>query len=166
MTSNIPEVQNLFGELAKKIAITGADLTPSLIGRSLYGLQGELLTFCVFLSDGVVTIVSLSLTILGISSEVSIFADVSPLAGVYGDTDEAQFLLSALWDKIKVVKTQMPLSSIAMGLEGIALLKDPLGNNIRQYLYAQCLNLGTEYVQGKFLIFFAFFVFLDLTDYF
>lgn len=88
MTSNITEVQNLLGELAKKIAITGAELTPSQVGRSLAGLKG-------------------------LSSEVSIFAEISPLAGVYGDTDEAQFLLSALWDKIKVVKGQMPLKSIA-----------------------------------------------------
>ena len=85
----------------------------------------------------------------GLSSEVSIFAEVSPLAGVYGDTDEAQFLLSALWDKIKTVKTQMPLRSIAQGLEGIIFLKDPISANIRNYLQAQAIRLGAEYNHGE-----------------
>lgn len=119
MTSNVTEVQNLLGELAKKIAITGAELSPTQIGRALGGLQG-------------------------ISNEVSIFAEISPLAGVYGDTDEAQFLLSAMWDKIKVVKAQMSLKSIADGLLGITFLKDPVGINIRNYLYAQCIRLGAD----------------------
>lgn len=120
MTSNVTEVQSLLGELAKKIAITAAELSPTQVGRALGGLQG-------------------------ISNEVSIFAEISPLAGVYGDTDEAQFLLSALWDKIKNVKAQMPLKSIADGLLGITFLKDPVGINIRNYLYAQCIRLGAEF---------------------
>jgi hypothetical protein len=40
MTSNIPEVQELAGELAKKVSQSTAVLTPSEIGRALFGLQG------------------------------------------------------------------------------------------------------------------------------
>ena len=29
---------------------------------------------------------------------------------------------------------------------GVALLRDPVGNNIRQYLYAQCIRLGSDNV--------------------
>jgi hypothetical protein len=42
----------------------------------------------------------------------------------------------------------MPLSAIAAGLSGITLLKDPIGNNIRQYLFAQSISLGSEYTAG------------------
>jgi len=40
MTCEYPEVQELVGELAKKIAATGAELSPQLAGRALFGLQG------------------------------------------------------------------------------------------------------------------------------
>ena len=39
MSSNVDEVLQLVGELAKKIATTGAVLTPRDIGRALFGLQ-------------------------------------------------------------------------------------------------------------------------------
>ena len=94
MNSKVGEVQNLLSELAKKIAFSPADLSPTLIGRALFGLQG-------------------------ISSEASIFAESGSALRVYYDSDEAQFLVSTLWDKIKTVNAQMSLSAIAMGLQGI-----------------------------------------------
>jgi len=51
--------------------------------------------------------------------------------------DEVQFLLSALWDKIKTVMLPMPLAAIALGLQGVSQLNDPTANNIKQYLYAK-----------------------------
>ncbi len=115
MTSNIPEVQELVSELAKKISYTGAELTPPLIGRALFGLQG-------------------------LSSAPSIFQE----SAIGIDSDEVQFLLSTLWDKIKVNKGSMSLSSISLGLSGIIYLKDPIANNIRQYLYYQLLQIGDK----------------------
>jgi len=113
MAEKVPEVQELLGELAKKIAVTAAELSPEEVGRALFGLQG-------------------------LSSEASIFAE--SVIGI--DSDEVQFLLSTLWDKIKVVKGQWSLGSLAMGLQGIILLKDPLADSIRQFLYSQCIKLG------------------------
>lgn len=40
MTSDVSEVQDLVGELAKKISSTAAILRPVHIGRALFGLQG------------------------------------------------------------------------------------------------------------------------------
>lgn len=57
------------------------------------------------------------------------------------DSDEVQFLLSALWDKIKISREIMPLSAISMGLQGLTLLNDPIASNIKQYLYLQLLQL-------------------------
>jgi len=113
MAEKVPEVQELLGELAKKIAVTAAELSPEEVGRALFGLQG-------------------------LSSEASIFAE----SAIGIDSDEVQFLLSTLWDKIKVVKAQWSLGSLAMGLQGIILLKDPLADSIRQFLYYQCIKLG------------------------
>lgn len=109
------EVQELLSELAKKISATGASLSAEQIGRVLFGLQG-------------------------LSSEPSIFAD----SAIALENDEVQFLVSALWDKIKVFTGFMPLGAIAQGLQGITLLKDPISNNIRQYLYAQAIRAGSE----------------------
>ena len=115
LSSDIPEVQELVSEIAKKISSTGATLSSEEIGRSLYGLQG-------------------------LSSQASIFSD----SAIGLDVDEVQFLVSALWDKIKNVRDLMPLNDIGMGLSGITLLKDPISENIRQYLYAQTIRVGTE----------------------
>jgi hypothetical protein len=76
--------------------------------------------------------------ITGLSSQASIFED----SAIGIDSDEVQFLLSALWDKVKVRKEGMTLASIGMGLQGIILLKDPIANNLRQYMYLQLLKLG------------------------
>jgi hypothetical protein len=40
-TSDVPEVQELVGEIAKKIAVTAAELNSEQLGRALFGLQGE-----------------------------------------------------------------------------------------------------------------------------
>lgn len=114
MTGDMPEVQELLGELAKKIATTAAELTPDQIGRALFGLQS-------------------------LSSNSGLFEESAILL----DSDEVQFLISALWDKIKSRTDQMPLAAIAMGLQGLVSLKDPIANNIRQYLYVQAIRLGS-----------------------
>lgn len=113
MTSDVEEVQELLGELAKKVATSGAEMTPGQMGRALFGLQG-------------------------LSSSASIFQET--VIGV--DSDEVEFLLSALWDKAKVMKDQFSLSAIAMGMQGLTLLKDPIADNFRQFLYMQALRLG------------------------
>jgi len=115
MTSDVPEVQELAGELAKKIATTAAPLNAVQIGTTLFGLQS-------------------------MASESSLFAD----SAIGLESDEVQFLLSAIWDKVKVCQDQMPLSSIAMGLQGLTKLKDPVANNLRQYLYVQAIRLGNS----------------------
>lgn len=112
MTSDVPEVQEMIGELAKKMSSTAAVLTPSQVGRALFGLQG-------------------------FSSSPSIFEESA--LGI--DSDEVQFLLSVLWDKIKVMKETIPLASIAMGLQGMILLKDPIASNIKLFLYMQLLQI-------------------------
>lgn len=118
MSSDVDEVQQLVGELAKKIATTAAVLTPRDIGRALFGLQG-------------------------LSSSSPLFAE-----SVIGlDADEVQFLMSALWDKIKVnTAASFPLSSIAMGLQGLMLLKDPIAENIRQFLHMKVISMNAETV--------------------
>eukprot|EP01041_Mallomonas_annulata_P003235 gene3235-6403_t len=113
MTSDIPEVQELVGEIAKKIATTAAELSPVQIGKILFGLQS-------FTSAG------------------GLFED----SAIGLESDELQFLLSAIWDKVKVSQDQMPLSAIAMGLQGLTRLRDPIANNLRQFLYAQAIRLG------------------------
>jgi very-short-patch-repair endonuclease len=115
MSSDVPEVQLLVGELAKKIAATAAPLRGAEVGRALFGLQ------C-------------------LSSSPSIFAE----SAVGIDSDEVLFLISALWDKLKVNSEPMALSAIAQGLQGITLLRDPIAQNIRKYLYAQVVRLGAE----------------------
>ena len=114
-TSDIQEVQDLAGALAKKIAFTNAQLTSSQLGRALFGLQGLSTAGSIFLES-----------VIGI------------------DSDEVQFLLSTLWDKVKVRQERMELRDIAQGLLGITLLKDPIGNNLRQYMYLQLVRLGLE----------------------
>jgi len=113
MADKGPEVQELLSELAKKISVTAAEMNPDEVGRALFGLQG-------------------------LSSQASIFAESA--LGI--DSDEVQFLLSTLWDKIKMVKGPWGLGAIAMGLQGITLLRDPLADKIRQFLYYQCIRLG------------------------
>ena len=78
--------------------------------------------------------------LIGLSSQASIFEDTA--IGI--DSDEVQFLLSTLWDKVKVRKGDMTLGSIGLGLQGILLLKDPIANNLRQYLYMQLLKIGNR----------------------
>ncbi len=56
--------------------------------------------------------------------------------------DEVQFLLSALWDKIKIIREPFALSAISEGMLGITLLKDPIAENIRQFLYLETLRMG------------------------
>jgi hypothetical protein len=113
MSSSIPEVQDLCRELAKKISSTAAELSPEQAGRALFGLQG-------------------------FSSARSLFEESS----IGLDIDDAQFLISALWDKIKIMKTPMPLSAISMGMQGLTLLKDPLSLNIKQFMYVQAIQMG------------------------
>lgn len=115
MTSKIPEVQELVGELAKKIASTGAVLNSEQLGRALFGLQG-------------------------LSSDAALFEE----SAIGLDSDEVQFLLSTLWDKVKVRREGMTLGAIGMGLQGITLLKDPIASNLRQYMYLQLLRLGIQ----------------------
>jgi len=112
MTSNVPEVQELVSQLAKKVATTSANLSPAQLGKALFGLQG-------------------------LSSAASIFQD-----SVIGlDSDEVDFLLSAINDKIRVMTdTRIPLSSIAMGLQGLTFLKDPISTSIKQLLYSQLVK--------------------------
>lgn len=59
------------------------------------------------------------------------------------ETDEVKFLLSNLWDEIKVVKVPIDLEDIAMDLQWISGLRDPIAENIRQYLYTQVVNMNT-----------------------
>lgn len=115
MSSETDEVQELLGELAKKIATTAAVLAPRDIGRALFGLQG-------------------------LSSSQSLFQE----SAIGLDSDEVQFLLSALWDKIKVVTAPIPLSAIAMGLQGLTQLRDPIADNIRQFLYIQAISMKNQ----------------------
>ena len=76
MTSNVPEVQELAGELAKKVSASSAELTPEQIGRCLFGLQG-------------------------LSSSASLIQE----SALGLDSDEVQFLVSTLWDKVLLIKT-------------------------------------------------------------
>lgn len=52
--------------------------------------------------------------------------------------------MSALWDKIKLNREIIPLSSVAMGLQGLASLNDPISNNIKQYLFMQLLKIPSD----------------------
>ena len=56
------------------------------------------------------------------------------------DSDEVQFLISTLWDKVKVLKQRMSLEDMALGLQGISRLDDPISENIRQYIFYQLLT--------------------------
>jgi hypothetical protein len=112
------EVQELLAELAKTIAATNAALTSEQLGRALFGLQG-------------------------LRTEPSVIQE----SALGLESDEKEFLLSALWDKIKARETskypfRMYLRDIAQGMLGITQLHDPLGNNIRSYLYQQLNWLG------------------------
>lgn len=115
LSSSVEEVQVLVGEIAKKVASTAAEFSPAQVGRTLFGMQG-------------------------LSSSASIFQE----SAIGLDADEVQFLLSALWDKIKVMKQQFPLSAISMGLSGLTYLKDPIADNIRQFLYLQIVAIGEK----------------------
>jgi very-short-patch-repair endonuclease len=114
MSSSVNEVQELIGELAKKISATAAVLTPRDMGRALFGLQG-------------------------LSSSRSLFVE----SAIGLDSDEVQFLLSALWDKIKLnTAVNVPLASAAMGLQGLSQLRDPIAENLRQFLYVKVISMG------------------------
>lgn len=115
MQSNVQEVQSLLTELAKKISVSPANLSPEQVGRALFGLQG-------------------------LSSQGSIFTD----SAIGIDVDEVQFLEETLWDKIKTVREKFPLSSVAEGLLGITLLKSPVAGKIRQFLYSQVSTGPTD----------------------
>ena len=74
----------------------------------------------------------------GLSSTASIFQD----SAVGLDSDEVTFLLSTIYDKIKVVKDpSLPLSSLAISLQGMTSLKDPISMNIKSFLYNQLLKM-------------------------
>lgn len=124
LRNDVPEVQELLGEIAKKVSSTAAGLSIQQLGRALFGLQG-------------------------LTTSGSIFED----SAVFLDNDETQFLMSTLWDKVKVQQSEPitddadfsnNLASISQGLIGIAGLRDPIGNNLRQYLYMEVIRLGTE----------------------
>lgn len=123
MTSNIPEVQELAGELAKKVSQSTAVLTPSEIGRALFGLQG-------------------------LSSSASLIQE----SALGLDSDEVQFLLSTLWDKVKLCKTKMSLEDIAMGMQGIIQLRDPIAENLRQYMYYQVMTMDPAEVGIAYIV--------------
>jgi hypothetical protein len=123
MTSNIPEVQELAGELAKKVSQSTAMLTPSEIGRALFGLQG-------------------------LSSSASLIQE----SALGLDSDEVQFLLSTLWDKVKLCKTKMTLEDIALGMQGIIQLRDPIAENLRQYMYYQVMTMDPAEVGIAYII--------------
>lgn len=75
--------------------------------------------------------------LVGLSSSASIFQD----SAIGLDSDEVAFLLSAIYDKIKTMSdTRIPLSSAAMGLQGMTFLKDPISVNIKQFLYSQLVK--------------------------
>merc|ERR1711871_861956 len=112
LSSDVQEVQNLLTELAKKISVSPAKFTPAQVGRALFGLQG-------------------------LSSQGSIFSE----SAIGIDVDEVQFLEETLWDKIKMVKERLSLSSVAEGMLGISLLRSPVANKIRQFLYNK-VNTG------------------------
>lgn len=124
LSGDIPEVQELLGELAKKVSSTAAELTMPQLGRALFGLQG-------------------------LSASGSIFED----SAVFLDNDEAQFLMSTLWDKVRMqqptamteeIDINQKLAAISQGLIGIAGLRNPIGNNLRQYLYMEVIRMGVE----------------------
>lgn len=120
LDSDVPEVQELLGELAKKIALTQVTLSSQQLGRALFGLQGLRSTSSVFAESAI-----------GLAS------------------DEVQFLLSALWDKVKLrasrpVPFHMYLGDVAQGLLGLTQLNDPIANNLRLYLYSQLTHIGSS----------------------
>ena len=82
MTSNVPEVQELAGELAKKVSASNAELSPEQIGRCLFGLQG-------------------------LSSSASLIQE----SALGLDSDEVQFLVSTLWDKVLLFRTFFAFST-------------------------------------------------------
>jgi hypothetical protein len=45
----------------------------------------------------------------------------------------------------------MQLADVGMGLQGLTLLRDPIANNLRQYMYLQMLRLGIERAERKAL---------------
>jgi hypothetical protein len=81
----------------------------------------------------------------GLSSSASLFSE----SAIGIDADEVNFLLSAIWDKVKLVKKPMPLGSIALGLQGISLLKDPIAENLRQYMYIQLLKMDPAVIAAS-----------------
>lgn len=83
------------------------------LGKALYGLQG-------------------------LSSSKSIFEETA--IGI--DSDEVQFLLSTMWDKIKIRKDGVTLKAAWQSLQGVARLRDPIAENIRQYMYQTIIQLG------------------------
>mmetsp|Transcript_9646 Transcript_9646/g.9440 ORF Transcript_9646/g.9440 Transcript_9646/m.9440 type:complete len:893 (-) Transcript_9646:375-3053(-) len=123
MTSNVPEVQELAGQLAKKVSASAVILTPSEIGRALFGLQG-------------------------LSSSASLIQE----SAIGLDSDEVQFLLSTLWDKVKLCKTKMTLEDIALGMQGIIQLRDPIAENLRQYMYYQVMTMDPAECGIKYVI--------------
>lgn len=119
LDSDVPEVQELLGELAKKIALTQVTLSSQQLGRALFGLQGLRSTSSVFAESAI-----------GLAS------------------DEVQFLLSALWDKVKLRAGRsepfhMYLRDVGQGLLGLTQLNDPIANNLRMYLYSQLTYIGS-----------------------
>lgn len=113
LDSDVPEVQELLGELAKKIALTPVTLSSSQLGRALFGLQG-------------------------LRSASSVFAE----SAIGLASDEVQFLTSTLWDKVKLRASRsepfrMRLRDLAQGLLGLTQLNDPIANNLRLYVYSQ-----------------------------
>jgi hypothetical protein len=114
MQSDSQEIQDLLNELAKKISSSPTMLSPREVGRALYGLQG-------------------------LSTQASIFSD----SAIGLDVDEVQFLLSVVWDKVKKLSGRtFPLRAIAEGMQGLTLLKDPIAENIRQFIYLSVIKLG------------------------
>jgi hypothetical protein len=79
-------------------------------------------------------------TLQGLSTSASLFME----SAVGVDDDETSFLLSTLWDKMRVQKSlrTMPLSSLSQGLLGVLSLRDPIGNNIREFLYEKVSGYG------------------------
>jgi uncharacterized protein YukE len=115
MNSAVPEVQELVGELAKKVASTAATFNSVQMGNALFGLQG-------------------------LSSRSSFIQE----SAIGLDVDEVNFLVSAMWDKVKTMKEPMSLNAASKSLLGVYNLRDPIGENIRQYMYSTIIKMSDK----------------------
>eukprot|EP01031_Cornospumella_fuschlensis_P027755 gene27755-33523_t len=93
----------------------GEEMTSMQLGRALYGLGG-----CVTSAPAV------------------------PDSALLLDNDETVYLVSCIWDKVKVRRGGMSLGGIGVGLMGMVNLKDPIAAQIKAYLYMQLMKIGEK----------------------